>query len=188
MDSTSVNLLQRLREPQAESAWQTFVDLYAPLIFYWARQKGLGPTDAADLVQDVLAILVVKLPEFDYNADRRFRGWLRTITLNRANDLHRRKSVRPQTECDEILERLTVVDDSDLFIEAEYRSLVVHRALELLRPEFRETTWHASWMQIVDGRKASDVATQLGLPLNAVYLAKSRVLARLREELEGLLD
>lgn len=188
MDSTSVNLLRRLREPKAETAWERFVDLYAPLIFYWARQKGLTSTDAADLVQDVLATLVVKLRDFEYDAKRRFRGWLRTITVNRANDLYRRNSLRPEVGFDDVLQRMTVVDDAELFAESEYLSVVVHRALELLRSEFRETTWQACWMQVVEGRKAPDVAQQLGLPLNAVYLAKSRLLARLRDELEGLLD
>ena len=188
MDSTSVNLLRRLREPKAEAAWERFVDLYAPLIFYWARQKGLNSTDAADLVQDVLTTLVVKLRDFEYDADRRFRGWLRTITVNRANDLYRRNSVRPEVGLDAVLQRMTIIDDSELFVQSEYRSMVVHRAFELLRSEFRDSTWQACWMQVVDGLKSSDVATQLNLPINAVYLAKSRVLARLREELEGLLD
>jgi RNA polymerase sigma-70 factor (ECF subfamily) len=188
MDSTSVNLLRRLREPKAENAWQRFVDLYAPLIFYWARQKGLNATDSADLVQDVLTTLVVRLPDFQYDPDRRFRGWLRTVTVNRANDLYRRKASRPEVGVEEALERMTVVNESDLFIEAEYRSVIVTRALELLRSEFAETTWQAGWLQIVEGRKAADVAGELGLPVNAVYLAKSRLLARLRTELEGLLD
>jgi len=83
MNSTSVNLLKRLREPEAEPAWQRFVELYAPLIFYWARQKGLSADDASDLLQDVLATLLTKLPEFQLDPDRRFRGWLRTVTVNR---------------------------------------------------------------------------------------------------------
>lgn len=67
MNSPSANLLKRLREPHAESAWQRFVELYAPLIFYWARQKGLNADDAADLLQDVLATLLTKLPEFRHD-------------------------------------------------------------------------------------------------------------------------
>lgn len=188
MDSTSVSLLRRLREPKGEVAWTRFVELYAPLIFYWARQKGLNVTDAADLVQDVLATLVVRLRDFQYDAEQRFRGWLRTITLNRAHDLYRRKAARQEVTDPAILEQLTVVDDTDLFMESEYRSLLVHRALQLLKSEFRDTTWQAGWLQVVEGLKASDVSIQLGLPLNSVYLAKSRLLARLREELDGLLD
>jgi hypothetical protein len=82
MDSTSISLLRRLRQPNQEAAWQRFVDLYAPLIFHWSKNQGLTPTDASDLVQDVLAIVVEKLPEFEYDPQRRFRGWLRTVTVN----------------------------------------------------------------------------------------------------------
>ena len=97
MDSTSVSLLRRLREPGHDAAWQRFVDLYAPLIFHWAKNRGLNPADAADLVQEVLVTLVAKLPEFEYDPTKRFRGWLRTVTLNKANDFHRRNSVRPSS-------------------------------------------------------------------------------------------
>jgi len=191
MNSTSVNLLERLREPQAESAWQRFVELYAPLVFYWARQKGLNADDASDLLQDVLATLLTKLPEFQYDPDRRFRGWLRTITVNRVTDMHRRNAIRSlQTELDStaVLNRLTQADSNDLFIESEYRAVVINGALDLLRSEFQPVTWQACWLQIVEGQPASAVASQLNIPLNSVYLAKSRVLARLRQELEGLMD
>jgi len=191
MNSTSINLLDRLREPEAESAWQRFVELYAPLIFYWARQKGLNADDASDVLQDVLATLVTKLAEFQFDPNRRFRGWLRTITVNRVTDMHRRNAIRSwQTELDStaVFNRLTQADSNDLFIESEYRSVVINRALDLLRSEFQPVTWQACWLQIVEGQRAQDVANHLNIPLNSVYLAKSRVLARLQQELEGLLD
>ncbi len=187
MDSTSVNLLRRLREPQAETAWQRFVELYAPLIFHWGRQQGLNATDATDLVQDVFVTLIEKLPEFEYDPNQRFRGWLRTIAVHRGSDLRRRQNIRPQTGFDDAIQRQPDTA-ADLFVEEEYRCLLVYRALELLRTEFRETTWQAGWLQIVEAQKPLAVAQQLKLPLNAVYLAKSRILARLREELDGLLD
>ncbi|MDX1967548.1 MAG: sigma-70 family RNA polymerase sigma factor [Planctomycetaceae bacterium] len=188
MDSTSVSLFRRLREPQPDAAWQRFVDLYGPLIFRWGCQKGLSATDAADLVQDVLATLLVKLPEFEYDPTRRFRGWLRTIVVNRACDLRRRNARLPANAADEVLAQLTVVEDVDLFLDAEYCRLLVHRALELLRSEFSSATWEAGRRQLLEGVRAGDAAQQLGLSLNAAYLAKSRLLSRLREELAGLME
>lgn len=188
MHSTSINLLKRVREYRSESAWQRFVDLYTPLIFYWARGKGLSAEDASDIVQDVLSTLVLKLPEFEYDPNRRFRSWLKTMTLNRVTDLHRRnRLISLQSDLDG-LSRITVADDADLFVEAEYRSVIVNRALDLLQTEFHASTWQAFQMQVMDDQKASIVAEQLNLPINAVYLAKSRILARLRQELDGLLD
>jgi RNA polymerase sigma-70 factor (ECF subfamily) len=188
MDSTSINLLRRLQEPRAESAWQRFVDLYGPLIFYWGRRKGPGPEDAADLLQDVLATLVVKLPEFQYDRSQRFRGWLQTITVNRVTDLFRRRALRSVQPDVGFMHQIAAPDDSDLFLEVPYRSVIVRRALEMLRGEFNEATWQAYWLQVVDGLTAPVVADRLRITLNSTYLAKSSVLMRLREELQGLMD
>jgi RNA polymerase sigma-70 factor (ECF subfamily) len=187
MDSTSVSLLERLRRPKPQLAWQRFVDLYAPLMFYWARSKNLSHADAADLVQDVLASLVVALPRFQYDPKQRFRGWLRTIVLNRARDFLRRKATRREEFHPLMLDELAA-KDGDLFEEQEYRLAVVQRAFQLLRSEFQETTWQACWRQVIDGEDAAQAAAALGISPNAAYIAKCRVLRRLRTEVQGLLE
>ncbi len=189
MDSTSVSLLRRLRQPDQEAAWQRFVELYAPLIYYWARGQGLNETDAGDLVQDVLALLVTKLREFEYDPQQRFRGWLRTVALNRARDFQRRQSARPNVDHDgEKIDEITVTDGVDMFDEREYQHFLVKRALRLMQCEFRESTWQACWKHVAEGRKAADVAQELGITANAVYVATSRVMRRLREELSDLIE
>jgi RNA polymerase sigma-70 factor (ECF subfamily) len=175
-------------EPTAEHAWKRFVDLYAPLIFYWGRQKGLPSCDAADLVQDVLADLIIELRTFRYDPTLRFRGWLRTVVTNRASNLRRRLELAPQSVDGTELNDVAMDDDGDVFEENEYRCRVALGALELLKADFESTTWQAAWLQIVRGQKAADVAATLGMTVNAVYVAKSRVLTRLRHELDGLLD
>ena len=188
MDTTSVSLLRRLRQPNPDDAWERFVELYSPLIYAWARRQGIAEADSADLVQDVLTVLVKELQTFEYNpATDRFRGWLRTITVNKVRDRQRRGAVRARLSADErtqILPQASI----DLFEEDEYRNFIVSRAMELMKAEFRTDTWQACWQQVVEGRKAADVASELGLSLNMVYLAKSRVLGRLRDELSELLD
>src|SRR5438876_4447688 len=94
MHSTPVSLLERLRRPAEPEAWGRFVHLYTPLLYYWSRRAGLQPSDAADLVQDVLTTLVQKLPEFRYDEHKSFRAWLRTVTLNKWRD--RRKRHAPE--------------------------------------------------------------------------------------------
>lgn len=185
MDSTSISLLRRLKAADS-AAWERFVELYAPLIFYWARNSGLKPPDANDLVQDVLTELVVKLPDFDYDPTKRFRAWLRTVTRNRAVDFQRRRARRESPR--QSVPQVARMPSNDVFEEVEYRKFVVSRALEIMRGEFREEIWRACWLQVVEGQKAADVAAQLNLTINMAYLAKSRVLGRLREELDGLLD
>lgn len=185
--TTSLSLLERLRNPSEERAWSRFVELYAPLIFDWARRIGLPTTDAEDLVQDVMTVMLTKLPEFKYDRSKSFRGWLRTITVNRCRDFFRRRGKAPQTMHESAL-GIEAPDVADLFSEQEYRQLLVSRALDLMKTEFENSTWRACWESVVNGRPAIDVAADLGITVNAVYVAKSRVLRRLRRELDGLLD
>ncbi len=188
MDTTNTSLLERLRLPVDQRAWSHFVDLYAPLLYSWARQLGVQEADAADLVQEVFARLVEKLPEFSYDRHRSFRAWLRTITLNKWRDRCRRLAVRPPEVTGHPPPDVVAPDPDIAFGEAEYRRHLVARALELMQAEFQPTTWKACWEFVVAGRPAADVARELGISENAVYLAKARVLRRLRTELEGLLD
>jgi RNA polymerase sigma-70 factor (ECF subfamily) len=186
MDSTCPSLLERLRQPSEQRAWERFVQLYTPLLFTWARRLGLPEHDAADLVQDVLVQLVRKLPEFTYDRHQSFRGWLWTVTLNKWREKRRRPRAPTDGQAD-----LNQVADSDpvaAFDEADYRRHVLSRALELMQAEFHPNTWKACWEHVVCGRPAAEVAAELGVSTGAVYVAKSRVLRRLRQELQGLLD
>src|SRR5438128_12285057 len=121
MHTTSVSLLERLRQPDAHAAWERFVDLYTPLLFYWARRVGLQESDAADLVQDVFTILVQKLPEFHYDRSHSFRSWLHTVLLNKWRKLRRRQPSSPQPG-DASLASLANPDDEVAKLEeAEFR-------------------------------------------------------------------
>lgn len=188
MESTSASLLRRLQSPDAAIAWGRFVDLYAPLIYHWGRGHGLSATDSADLVQEVMAILVVKLPEFQYDPSRRFRGWLRTVAINKANDFHRVARNRPTADAPIVQETAAVASDVDLLAEKEYRKFLINRSLQVMQSELRDSDWMAVKRHLIDGEKASEVAKSLGISTNRVYLAKSRILKRLRDELAGLMD
>lgn len=187
MDTTNFSLLERLKLPVNERAWEHFVDLYTPMIYSWARQVGLRESDAADLVQEVLTALVEKMPEFAYDRKKSFRAWLRTVTLNKWRDRCRRQAVRPHEVTGEVPPE--VADSAEVsFGEMEYRQQLVARALELMQAEFQPTTWKACWEFVVVGRSAAEIGRELGISENAVHLAKGRVLRRLRQELQGLLD
>jgi RNA polymerase sigma-70 factor (ECF subfamily) len=179
--------LERLRQPAEQAAWARFVDLYTPLLYSWGRRLGLQPQDAADLVQDVFTVLVEKLPGFRYDPHKSFRAWLRTVLLNKWRNRRRRHAEAPLPAAGALPDRAPA-EAPDALAEAEYRQRLVGRALHLMRAEFQPATWKACWEVVAGGRPAPEVARELGLTVNAVYLAKSRVLRRLREELDGLLD
>ncbi len=135
-----------------------------------------------------MQVLVVKMRDFEYNPDKRFRGWLRTVTANKAHDIHRRNNVRRTTDDQQGILSIPTADNVDLFAEAEYRKFLAHRAMELMKSEFDETSWKACHQHLIEGKKANQIAADLGITPNMVYLAKSRILARIREELDGLMD
>lgn len=184
---TPVSLLERLRHPADQAAWGQFVDLYTPLLFSWARRANLSESDAADLVQDVFAILVRKLPEFVYDPNKSFRQWLRKVTLNKWRENFRRATPeRALTQAD--VDKLTDADPVDGFWDLEYQQLLVMRARQLARDQFEPATWEAFWRVVVDDEPAERVGHDLGLSVAAIYAAKYRVVVRLRKGLKGLLE
>ena len=182
--TTSETLLGLLRGPGQPGAWNQFVSLYSPVIYAWLKSKNLSDADAADLMQDIFSVLVVKLPQFEYDRDRSFRCWLRTITLNIWRNHCRQwaKREKPVENLSEVPER------TDFFSEDEYRRQLTAQALEMIRPEFKATTWQAFISHGIDGRPAAEVAEELGTSIGAVYASRCRVVGRLRVYLQGLLD
>jgi RNA polymerase sigma-70 factor (ECF subfamily) len=157
-------------------------------LFHWAHAAGLRDADAADLVQDVFVVLLRKLPEFEYDRSGSFRAWLRTVTLNKWRDHVRSRASQPAAVSAETLNELPEPGDGGVFSEIEYRRHLLHRLLELIRPEFQEKTWQAFREHTLEGRPAAAVGADLGMTEGAVYSARFRVMVRLRAELAGLLD
>lgn len=186
MESTSSSLLLRLRRPGEQAAWRRFIDLYTPLLYSWACRMGLPAQDAADLVQDVFVALVQKLPRFTYDPDKSFRAWLRTVAENRWRSALRKKD--PANANEAALAEAAVPDGTEALWEAEYRERLFGRAVQIMRNDFEEKTWKACWALIVEGKSGAEVAAALGMSIDGVYAAKARVLRRLRQELDGLLD
>jgi RNA polymerase sigma-70 factor (ECF subfamily) len=188
MNTTSSSLLERLKQPLAEDAWRRFVNLYTPLLFFWARRLGLQETDAADLVQEVFALLIQKLPGFTYDRQSSFRAWLRTVMQNKWRERQRGKGPAEVPVEPALLDSLPAPDPALDLSEEEFQQRLTTRAMQFMQAEFEPVTWKACWEHVVGGRDAAEVARELGITLNAVYLAKSRVLRRLRQELAGMLD
>ncbi len=184
MMTTSETLLGELREAGQPAAWNKFVQLYSPLLYSWLRRTGMQEADAADVLQEVFRVLVIKLPQFEYDRDKSFRSWLRVIFLNVWKN-YCRQSARHAA----MLANLeNCVGQDDIFSETQYRQQVVAAAMELLRPEFQPQTWQAFVGHGVENRSAAEVAAELGTTVGAVYSARCRVLARMRSYLQGLID
>src|SRR6478672_8728027 len=188
---TRASLLIQIRDGTNQAAWQEFVDLYGPVIYGFARKRGLQDADAADLMQDVLRSVSSAIGRLDY--DRKhgtFRGWLFTITRNKVFNFLSARRIRPQATGDTATNQLlaespAALDGSDAW-ELEYQRRLASLAMDRLKGEFHENTWQAFWLTAVEGRAAADVAKQVGMSPGAIYVAKSRVLARLKDEVEAM--
>jgi RNA polymerase sigma-70 factor (ECF subfamily) len=183
-ETTTRSLLERLRQRDAHEAWQRFVELYTPLLQFWARRLGLRAPDVDDLVQEVFRTLLQKLPALELRPGGTFRGWLRVVTRNMWCNL-RRQRVLPQVDSAVLQE---VHDAAEQFWEVDFRRYLVKRALDVMQADFQPTTWKACWEVVAHGRAASEVARELGLTVGAVHAARARVLARLREEMGPMMD
>ena len=183
MQTTSPSLLVELRLPDPSEAWARFVRLYSPILYTWARHLGLQHADAADLVQDVFTTLVQKLPTFNYDSHKRFRGWLWTVTRNKWREKHRRRALPLDRQ--QPLEALAA--DGDSLEEAEFRRHLLARLVPAVQERFQPATWQAFWGHVVEEKPAAQVAAELGLSVAAVYKAKLRVLSRLHRELADLI-
>lgn len=187
---TSLSLLDRARRHD-EPSWGRLVTLYGPLVEHWCRRGGANPEDAADLAQEVMLAVSQSLERFERRGPGSFRGWLRGIARHKLLDYYRRTEREAAAAGGSTaLERLGEVPDpqpgSDE--DADEMSGLYRRALDLIRGEFEERTWQAFWLTAVEGRDAPAAADELGTSPVAVRIAKSRVLARLRAEAEGLID
>ena len=191
MSATSISLLEDLRRQPNETAWHRLVDLYTPLIRVWLARHSVRNQDIEDLVQEVLAVVVRKVPEFERNPRTgSFRRWLRTITVNCLRDFWRTRRWSPRAgHAAPLLDQLEDSDSplSKLWAQ-EHHEHVIRRLLTMIRPRFQATTWLAFQRVVFDGVPVDQVAAELELTPNAVFIAKSRVIHVLREEGRGLID
>jgi RNA polymerase sigma-70 factor (ECF subfamily) len=185
---TRPSLLVRLRDAADADAWRKFVDLYAPLVYGLARHRGLQDADAADLTQEVLRAVAAAAERLEYDPRRgSFRGWLFTVARNRLADFFtargRAAVASGGSEARELLENQPAPDDETERWDREYERRLFAWAAERVRVDFTEKTWAAFWQAAVEGKPPAEVSAALGLSVGAIYIAKSRVQARLKEVL-----
>lgn len=194
---TAPSLLVRLRDADDGRAWGQFVEVYSPLIYQFARRHGWQDADAADLMQDVLSSVAGGIRKFEYEPSRGlFRSWLFTIVRRKISDaaVRRRRHPEEQTAPAPASKGGTATEpaapsapdgEADLW-EREYQWRLMQWGLDQIRGEFEESTWQAFLLTTLEGQSAKDASNRLGISVGAVYIAKSRVLTRLKERLQQI--
>ncbi len=185
-EATSLTLIDKVKQANPQ-AWDRFVDLYGPLIFHWCIRSGLSRSDAEDLGQEVFMRVSNSIAAFEKQSpEDTLRGWLRVITQRKVIDFYRKRARVPEyVGLENSIEHTAIDSDatpSEHDLDEEQR-ILYQRAMDLLHRDFSESTIHAFMLSVVEGLPAATVAEQLGISLNSVYIAKSRVLNRLRTDL-----
>lgn len=190
--STHQSLLLRLRDGGDADAWAEFDGRYRELLFAFARRRGLQPADADDLAQDVLAAAHRALPTFRYDPARgSFRGWLKTAAVRAVGKLRRGSAdaLAHAASADVADVAEPAADPAlDAAWETEWRRYHLRVATARVRAEVAPATMRAFEAVALDGRPAAEVAAALGLSVDSVYQAKSRVAARIRELVRAQID
>ena len=193
MNETRQSLLLRAQTGE-ENAWQDLMGRYRPLIIGWLNRQGVPARDLEDLSQDVLLSVVKHLPAFQHSGHRgAFRSWLRIIVCNRTTDYWRALDAGTQASGDSgATAALQQIADPDSDLnrqwDEEHDRYVLNCLLDLMEEEFEPTTLQAFRRLALDGASGAEVSQELGMSVAAVYVAKSRVLQRIRQEAEGLID
>jgi RNA polymerase sigma-70 factor (ECF subfamily) len=190
---TSVSLLQRLAGRPTDDDWRRLLELYQPLLRAWMGRAGVPESDADDLAQEVLLVVFREIGGFKRRGQGAFRAWLRTILTHRVRDYFRGQKYRPTATGDsDFLRRLDELESPGSALsrlwDREHDEHVAASLMRRVQGDFAPATWQAFRRHVLEGELAGRVAQELGLSLNSVLLAKSRVLTRLRQELAGLVD
>jgi len=189
---TRPSLLMRVRDHRDGQAWGTFVEIYSPLVFAYCRKRGLQDEDAADVVQEVFLGVAGSIARLEYNPEQGlFRSWLLRITHRKLCDFFGSRRRHPQGSGKTAVQEMFNAQP-DKQETAEWDRQLDRRLFEWaahqVRNEFEHSTWQAFWHTAVEARSAKAVGDELGMSLGAVYVAKSRVISRLRQCIQEATD
>jgi RNA polymerase sigma-70 factor (ECF subfamily) len=189
---TQPSLLIRIRDPADSGAWSRFVEVYTPFIYGVLKRRGLQSADAADVAQEVMQTVAQGISRFEYDRGRgSFRGWLFSVARSRLNDHFRTRQRQPvgtgQTEVHELLAAQPDCGDDGEW-ERSWQQHLFDLAALRVRDQFEPATWKAFWDTAVEGKPVAEVAAELNLTPGAVYIARSRVMAKLRKIVEEIDD
>jgi RNA polymerase sigma-70 factor (ECF subfamily) len=190
---TSLSLLDRLAATPTDDDWRRLLELYQPLLRAWMMRSGVRASDIDDLTQVVLLVIFQEVGRFERRGPGAFRAWLRTILVHRVRDYFRGCRHRPTATGDsDFLRSLHELESPDSELsrqwDREHDEYVTTSLLRRVQGDFAPATWQAFQRHALEGAPAAQVAEELGLSLNSVLLAKSRVFKRVREELAGLVE
>lgn len=187
---TRASLIVRLKASEDSSVWHEFVSIYESVIYRTARKQGLCHDDSAEVTQEVLTRVTKAIDGWEINPGRgSFRGWLYRITKNLSIDYLRKSKRRPTTGNDTtILNSIKAPGESGNDFDRQFERQVFRQTARTIENQFKPKTWKAFWMTTVDGKSIDEAVKQLDMTRGAIYIARSRVMAKLKQEVQKSLN
>ncbi|MGF1580562.1 MAG: sigma-70 family RNA polymerase sigma factor [Gemmataceae bacterium] len=187
--TTQLSLVLKIRDRPDDPAWLRFVEVYSPLIFKHAKHAGLQDADASDFLQDVLHQISISIANFNPELGK-FRQWLYGVCRNALCQFYKSQKRQTRGSGDSAVEAiLRHLPDDDLLErewEVEYSRRLFQWASEQVRSRVHESTWQAFWLTAVEGQPPQQVATELNIGVGSVYVARNRVMRKLRQKIEEI--
>jgi RNA polymerase sigma-70 factor (ECF subfamily) len=187
---TRATLLAHIKSPENHQAWEEFVVIYRPVIYRLARRRGLQDADAQDLVQIILSRVAMAIDRYEQHPGIRFRHWLRSITANAISTFFARKPRDAATGGSAIQELLQEQSEIPPELDAELTTECMReqflRAAAIVRTEVNQDTWQAFELTVIQEQSCETAAAMLNKSIGTIYAARSRIIKRLREQVERL--
>lgn len=190
--TTRYSLIERIRSPEDAEAWTEFTSIYQPVIFGICKSKGMQHADATDVTQEVMARVASAIEKFDPTHSRvTFRGWLYRVTQNLVTDFFRKneKNVLANASPElPITSELRVESQESQQFALNFKRQVFVVVAKKIQSQAAQNTWRAFWETEVEQRPVEDVARELDMTTGSVYVARSRIIARMRKEVQKRLS
>lgn len=193
MQGTSISLLGRLANSGSNDDWQKLLAIYRPFITNVVRGYPTLESHAEDVAQEVMLVLLRELPNFERQRTGSFRAWLRNITINQIRAVQRKskrfQQIAEKEQMEDLLSQLAEpASEASRLWDLQHDQAVLRQIMLIVRNDFQPSTWTVFEKHVVQGEAAAKVAGDLGISINTVFLAKSRILRRLRSEAAGLVE
>ncbi|TWU03658.1 RNA polymerase sigma factor [Neorhodopirellula pilleata] len=188
---TRPSLIVRLANADDQSAWWAFVDRYEPFLKHLIARQGVPAQHVADVSQQVLVAIAGSVGRWtDDGRNASFRRWVSRVARNVVIKFmtRQRREIGGQGGTDHLIQLAEQTADSDPNLERQYRHELIVWAAGKVRGEFAEASWQAFWATMIDGRDVAEVATELNRSAGSIYMSRSRILRRIRETIDEVMQ
>lgn len=186
--NTQATLLEAIRSPENRRAWEEFIAIYRPAVYRMARRRGLQDADAQDVTQEIFVRIAGAVGQYEQQPGTKFRHWLRRVAknaiLSALAQTPKDAAIGGTAVAEQLAEHADVSPELEQQLANEYQREQYLRAAAMVRSDVNAETWQAFELTVIEGMTCEDAASVIGKSVGVVYASRSRIVKRLREQIE----